>query len=630
MNWIITMLRFMALWVSILGYVGFFRVFWAIPRNASYVFALSLIGCLVFFAGLAGVLMPGSYLILLLGYVALAMVIRKGRLGDAFGLASLSTLNFMFLLWFGIAYVSLMRCRLMEYDNFSHWALAVKHLVITDAFPGASDAIITFKSYPLGTASFIYFVCLVAGNEDGVMLMGQAMLIFSAFYALFGVIEDRRRFLLSALLGMCCAIMTHFTISIRISNLLVDFLLPMFALAAIANMTGSRDHFRTACITSVPVIAFLLIIKNTGIIFAIPCIVYLMYLEHKTSRRTKDEIGSWLSGLLAIVLSLSTTVAWYIHSAVAFAEDTPKDSFDMQSFRMDDVYKTTEEMQAIIRIFWEDVSTLAQPATQGILLFNLLALAAWLNARFGFSLRWKLLKTLLLCDLFIALYYAGMLAMYLLLMPVEEALRLAAFDRYIASILLFLIGMLAMRLTQDVENSFYVRQGTRRDIRAFKSIQTKHIYQATSFVCCAVAGLFLLTDLDGMYSLQREYPQSLPAKLEAVLGNQWSALDENRYLIYATDEDRQVSDYFVEHAGRYLLYAPKVQGVSSFNDVYDLLSRLGEYDYFVVLENDPAIQASMLDYTELPGEVGIYPVPELLEDIRTHMAMPVSGLGNAE
>ncbi|HML45325.1 MAG TPA: hypothetical protein PKE04_01085 [Clostridia bacterium] len=622
MRVLIITLRFMGVWISILGYVGFFRVFCAIPANASYVFTLSLIGCLVFFAGLAGVLMPGAYLVLVLGYAGLAVVMAKGKLGEAFGFTSVSTINLLFLLWFGITYVSLIGCRLMEYDNFSHWALAVKQLLIANAFPGASDAIIMFKSYPLGTTSFIYFVCLIAGNEDGVMLMAQAMLLMAAFYALFGIINDRRRFLLAALLGMCCAIMTHFTTGLRISNLLVDFLLPLYALAAIANMTASRNNFTMACITSVPVMAFLLIIKSSGLFFAIPCFAYLMRLESRAGKKTKDEIGLWLLGILAIVAALSTTICWNVHNSLTFANDASKFSYNLKDLSVTIIYKTPEEMQAIVRLFLQEISSLTQPAVQGVLLFNIQAVVVWLNARFGFSMRWKLLRMLLICDGFIALYYVGMLIFYLFLMPLDEAMRMAGFDRYATSILLFLIGMLAMRLIQDVEGSFFVKQGKRRDIRAFKSIQSKRIYQATSFVCCMIAGLFLLTDLDGMRTLQKAYPQSLPAKAEAVLGNQWSALDENRYLLYASDTDRQVSDYLAEHVGRYLLFAPNVQAVSSFSNVYVFANRLSAYDYFVILESDPAIQGYLHDYAGMSGDVGIYPVREILSKIQMFVSAP--------
>ena len=74
MTWVWVLIRFAVLWVSVLGYVGFFRAFCAIPTYYSYVFSLSVIGCIMFFAGLAGVLRTAAYVLLGLGLVLLLTV----------------------------------------------------------------------------------------------------------------------------------------------------------------------------------------------------------------------------------------------------------------------------------------------------------------------------------------------------------------------------------------------------------------------------------------------------------------------------------------------------------------------------------------------------------------------------
>ena len=55
----------------------------------------------------------------------------------------------------------------MHYDNFSHWAVVVKNMLITHRFPDAYSAMIDFKSYPLGSSSFLYYFCSVVGSEEG-------------------------------------------------------------------------------------------------------------------------------------------------------------------------------------------------------------------------------------------------------------------------------------------------------------------------------------------------------------------------------------------------------------------------------------------------------------------------------
>ncbi|MEZ4509952.1 MAG: hypothetical protein R2881_10175 [Eubacteriales bacterium] len=150
---------------------------------------------------------------------------------------------------------------------------------------GCCGAIIDFKSYPLGSSSFLYYVGRIVGNGEGVMLVGQGILLFASFYAVFGAIRDQKRFLLAALLGLGCSVMAIFNISIRINNLLVDFLLPALALASIGILLVERKRFFTACLAVLPVLGLLTIVKNTGVIFALFGFVFLLYRSVQFSAR---------------------------------------------------------------------------------------------------------------------------------------------------------------------------------------------------------------------------------------------------------------------------------------------------------------------------------------------------------
>ena len=172
-------------------------------------------------------------------------------------------LSFLFIVWFGLAFASLINYRLIHYDNFSHWALVVKQMLITNVIPDANSVLIDFKNYPLGISTFLYYISAIVGRGDGVLLVGQGMLIFSSFYAMFGVIKDHKRFLLATLLGLACAIISYFNISIRVNNLLVDYLLPLLALAAIAGILESGNRYWLACLITVPIVGLLLVAKNT-------------------------------------------------------------------------------------------------------------------------------------------------------------------------------------------------------------------------------------------------------------------------------------------------------------------------------------------------------------------------------
>lgn len=627
MTMVLLILRFTALILSILGYVGFFRAFCAIPKYIAYLFTLSVITCAMFFAGLAGVLLPVTYVLLGLGGVLFLIVILTRRLRIAFKRPTFSLVNSLFLLWFVLTCVSLFNYRLIHYDNFSHWALVVKQMLITNTIPDAGSSLIDFKNYPLGTSSFLYYVGRIVGHTDGILLIGQALLIFACFYALYGIIRDDKRFLLAAVLGLGCAIMSFFNISIRINNLLVDYLLPLCALAAIAGMTESAKNYWVGCLVSIPILGFLVIIKNTGLFFAIPCYLYLLYVGHaaRKGKRFHVKLLVWLGSLLAIAVSLSTLLLWNIHTAHTFASETSKFSLDFSalgSIRPLELFslnlqslsafvkdKTPEQIQSIVTLFFQSITSIDQLATQGIILINLLAIVAWLNARFGFQMRWKLFKVLILMDVLMAVYYAGILLFYIVAMPLDEALRLAGFERYACSMLLFVIGSVCICVVRDVERSLYVQQGEERDYRAFKSLQSKRVYQYATLIAFGMATVLLMTDLNGMNLLQQSYPDTLPAHVETALGDHWDGADTRSYLLYAPDTDSQITNDYLLYVGRYLLFDPNITATAAADDT--LLSAIQNYDYFAIVESDPAIQAFMRGHTGLAGDVGVYSVQDV-------------------
>ncbi len=605
-----TVLRLVAFLVSLAGYVAAVRTYWKISPRASYIFVFSGLALLMYFAGLAGVLLYAAYALFGLGIVLLILLAIQKKLKLAYNLSSLNLLNLAFVAVFILIAVSLINTRFVHYDNFSHWAVVVKYMLVTDRIPDAASAIIDFKSYPLGSSSFLYYVCRIVGNSEGIMLVGQSMLLFASFYAVFGVIRDQKRFLLATLIGVGCSIMAYFNISIRINNLLVDFLLPALALAAIGVMLSERKSFLRACVASLPVLGLLVIVKNTGIFFALLGYVYLLHRSVQTQRQDAKLRPFFWAALVTIIISLVPLILWNIHTSLAFPDNSSKFSYDFQTLSSFAIDKTPEQIQSIVQLFLQTVTDVKQLTTFGFLIFNGVALAAYLVARFVFHKHWKLLKTLLFLDLAVVLYYGGILGMYIVSMPLDEALRIAGFERYASSMILFLLGALTMQITMDVEDSFYVQQGERRDYRAFRSLTTKNLYQSATLAFAILASLMLISELNGMNSIKQSYSSSLPSEVETMVGDNWHALDnDTRYLFYASDTDSQVSSYYLPYVARYFLFVSQVDAVSEFTDDA-FMGQIQTYDKFVILESTPAIRAYMQAHANLPGDPGVYDVRE--------------------
>ena len=610
MPMVLTVLRLIVFILSAAGYVAVARAYWKITPRASYIFVFSAQALVIYFAGLAGVLAYAAYALFGGGIILLIALIINKKIKLAYNTSSINAINLAFVFTIGLITASLIDTFFVHYDNFSHWAVVVKYMLVTDRIPDAASAIIDFKSYPLGSSSFLYYVSRIVGNSEGVMLVGQGILLFSSFYAVFGAIRDQKRFLLAALLGLGCSSMAYFNISIRINNLLVDFLLPALALASIGILLVERKKFSTAFLAVLPVLALLTIVKNTGIFFALFGYVFLLYRAVQF-QKADAKLRPFFWGALGIIaLSLLPLIAWNIHTSLAFPSDAGKFSYDFQTLSSFTIDKTPAQVQQIVLLFLKTATSLSQLPTLGFVLFNGVALAAYLVARFAFHKKWQLLKTLLLLDLAVVLYYAGILAMYILSMPLDEALRLAGFDRYASSMILFLIGAISMRVTMDAENSFYYQQGERRDYRAFYSLTAKNVYQAAMVVLSLSAGLILLSELNGMNSIKADYPESLPARVSALTGDNWTGPDnDTRYLFYSSDSGNEVTSYELPYVGRYFLFASQVDAVSDFTDDA-FMNQIQTYDKFVILEATPEIRVYMKKHANLSGDPGIYDVRE--------------------
>lgn len=610
MAMLLTILRLLAFLLSAAGYVAVARVYWKITARASYIFVFSAQALIMYFAGLIGILPYAAFALLGGGIVALAALFFNKKIALAYNAASLSAINLAFIVVFGAITASLIDTFFVHYDNFSHWAVVVKYMLVTNRIPDAASAIIDFKSYPLGSSSFLYYVGRIVGNSEGVMLVGQGILLFACFYAVFGAIRDQKRFLLTALLGLGCSVMTFFNISIRINNLLVDFLLPALALASIGVLIVERNKFFTACLAVLPVLGLLTIVKNTGIIFAALGFAFLIYRSVQFQHKDAKLRPFFWSALLTIGLSLVPLIVWSLHTAHAFPTDAGKFSYDFQTLSSFSIDKTPAQIQYIVQLFLNTTLSLSQLPTLGFVIFNGAAILSYLVARFGFHKKWKLLSALLILDLAVVLYYGGILAMYILSMPIDEALRLAGFDRYASSMILFLIGGISMRLTMDVENSFYYQQGDQRDYHAFKSLASKNVYQTATVLFTLAAGLILLSELNGMNHMREAYPESLPARVSALTGDNWRSPDnDTRYLFYSSDAGNEVSSYELPYVGRYFLFASQVDAMSQFTDDA-FMGQIQTYDKFVILESTPQIQAYMEKHANLPGEAGVYDVRE--------------------
>lgn len=606
MSGVIHMIMVAALLCSLSGHMMFTKEKLKLPAEFTPVFVCSAIACIVYFCGLGGFLLPGSAAVLVAGvllfFFFLIWMIRN-RSYESFRLSLFQAGFAVGSLFF---FQLLLTSRLIHYDNFSHWAIVVKQMLSTNAFPDASSALIDFKNYPLGSSSFLYFICRFAGNSQGIMLAAQGLLIFACFYAMFGVITEKKRFLLFAFMAAGCSLLSIFNITIRVTNLLVDFLLPIYTLVLFVMIYRYQWEIKKACISIIPVAGLLMIIKNTGVIFGGIGFFFLIYIWLKNRYQP-----FWKNGL-AVILSIGTAflpyLLWNIHMAVKFQGVENKFEVSADSIRSVSGGKSPEEVHQIVALFVKSVFDITSRPAMGILGFHVAVITASVFAAILLKKSWNLWKTLIALDVVLMGYYLGILGLYIFSMPIDEALRLAGFERYASSIVVLFAGGLVLCATVDIEKSFYYKTGELPAYQAFKTVESKDRYQKGVIIFIALAITILLSEYNGMQTIRRSYKTTLPYKVYQVTGDRWYSggnVDESRYLFYASDADSQVTDYYLQYIGKYMLYASNVDGICAFYED-NLINLLNSYDYLVMVESDGEAKHLLKKYFGVSGQEGIY------------------------
>lgn len=544
------------------------------------------------------------------------LVVGAGLLGFGFFIKNVAEKNVsfpaptLFSVCFGsgilIFTVLTLGFRFEHYDNFSHWAMTVKSMLITDQLPDAGNQLVTFKNYPPGCAVFIYYVCKFLGNAQGVMLLAQNSILFSCFLAVFGIIKEKQRFLLYSFLGMGCSLLSYLNLTIRINNLLVDFLLPLLAMAAIAFVYQSRDSLWKTSLCTALILGFTCIVKNTGIVFAGFVLAYYIWNIGK-----KKGIAAWIKAVtvcMTVCLSLIPYVVWNLYVRCRFSGIEEK--FQLAFGKQESLAVSKEQYGQITEEFVKAAFSTSNRAVLAFFLCNIAAVLAVLFVRIFLKKQWKLGRVLIVVDLMTIVYHIGILGLYLFSMPEEEAVRLAGFDRYACSIMVLAAGLLFMQATIDMEHSFAVRIEGNGTYRAFSSPAAKLRYQYMVLATMMIGVNFLYSEINGLLYIQSNYSQSLAGRMETLAGDRWQEEeDQRKYLVAASDREGQVSNGEVFYVSRYFLNAPNVE-VTEWLDAGNMDEIKKEYDVLIILD-ESAVHTGTADVENAVwNRSGVYPLKD--------------------
>lgn len=546
MDMVIKFIRLLILVASFYGYVQFLRKKVKLEFSIGIIFVS--VGSVMFLAGILNVMKEIAIIICFCGLLLSFLSVYEKE--SVRCVISAGTIFFGITCIFFVAL--LYGDKFTNYDNFSHWALVLKVLMRENRFPNFMDTDIMFQSYPLGSASFIYYVCKILGvHAEWLQMYAQAMLMSGILVSLFAF---SKKWQSNLLLGMGNIILLAGNTSI--TALLVDSLLPIIALGGIAFCIYYKNNLQDKLWWIIPYITFLISVKNSGIFFVIVILIYALTVLKNDKKSLKQWFCVMLSPLLILLL-------WQKHVKLVFDNGLmAKHSMSFSNF--ESVFEK-KGWESITTIFFQVIENTFSVSNH-ILIIVIFIFLLWLfEQRQKEKVNKNSIKEIACIIAFSYMaYQLSLLGMYLFTMPLEEAVVLASYSRYHDTILLFAAGIFLVGGIRVIETSY---KQHRNGI---------WVSGMLSIVCCIC--VFLTITPNFAYYKKQEL-EGTPRQQYDRLLSEYNIQPSKRHLIIKENEYADTG--YLYFMVRYLFNTVNVS-VVSVSDVQGEKFVLDDYDYVII------------------------------------------------
>ena len=543
-------LRAALLALSFYGYLQFLRKQIRVELALSVLF--SGIGSVMFLAGLFNMLQETTLVIFASGLYLTCRSVRKKESP----LKLLTPGTCFFLIGCVVLLYLLYGVKFDIYDDFSHWATAAKAVAQFDRFPNASNTDVTYTSYPLGSAVFIYYITKILGiSSEWIQCYAQNVLTLSMIVSLFAFASGVYGVLLAAVVSVFMVVSNT-----SLNTLCVDTLLTMITAAAFSFCLYYREELPSKLWYLLPYTVFLLAVKNSGTLFVVFLYAYLAYCF----RGSKTDLWTLLAHML---LTFAVLYFWQKHVKQVY------DSGMMSRHSLSLSYcasvfgeKNREEVLYIIRSFAEETFSLSNRMVYLAAIGFPLLLAAASLMKLDTSL---IRRIYVFAVVFYCVYQIGLLGMYLFNMPPTTE-RLPSYARYHDMMVDLAAGLFCLCVLWTMSQC--PAEGKPRILQ----------------VLTAVAGgvvLFCVINPYTAYFTRYTQPGADRQKIDALIG-EYDIQKDRSYFILVSDE-RQDGGY-LEYLAQYLL-EPRDLQVCSPASMEGWLEYhcLKHYDYFILFEQTP-------------------------------------------
>lgn len=568
-------LRLLALVLACYGYLRFWMRRFRLPVELALPVSLCALGLVLLVAGCLGLLLPASWLLLALG-VALAGY----SLWEREALRPLFTPGLLlWLLLCGLALYLVYGQVFYYIDNFSHWATAVKTLLAHDAFPTAADHHIYFPKYPLGSSVLVYWFARMAGiNSEWFQMLCQAVLIGACLSAPLALAPKGKGAVwiwpVWAFFALCVV-----GCNIELTSLYVDNLMPLIGLAGVCLWLYGRES-REGFLPLLILCTYVVTVKQSGIFFA--AVLILLALIDSPEKKTGLKRAA---GLIAAVAAVK--LLWSVHVKLAYGFSSGGRGLSLAGLFPGFADKTAADVGAIIRGMIQTVCQLKMLLP--VLALLLCALVLGRNCQN----RRRFIRLAVIGGGFWLLYCLGQGAMYILFMPRGEAVHLAAFDRYFATLRIFTAGYFLLLIQLELQE---LALNSGRRLAALAGL-------------CAMALLMLSPSAKYYLRTEQRVPCFL-AETNEQMDLDWARAQGNPefWASIRSEFDRVIDQYHVPQGLTYTVFIGQDYGIEVRVLANYLLSSAGTYictdaelpekgpdcktfDYYIVLEETEANMA---------------------------------------
>lgn len=443
---ILLILRALLLCASFTGLCAEFRTLLKLDRFVAPFAAGCAIIAVLMLTGMAGMLQTGFFALYIAGFFGLvhAYVIRKKR--PDFPLIGLMLVFAAALVW------RFYNCPLHHVDDISHWGLVARTILKNNAFPDVSTPTIKFQAYPVGSATFIYYICRTLESSEGMYVIAQSFLMALGFLPMLSHIKENRRYLYPVFLAafIFLFLRNHFLV-----NLQVDWLLPFMGLGSVASVLHYRRNLRKAVLIAILSTVSIVYIKNSGMFFAFWTVLALQLVARRNGCSRKKALLLFLAVTVAFV---GAYMLWSLRVKLAYPAGFESKHAVSASAYAEELSRKGSALA--VQIGLSMLKFLILPGIHQLsawLVLIVITIALTLGCRLlpGQKIHQiSILKGAAFCACTYLIWYTMLYFMYLFSMPEAEAIELASINRYTSTGLLFMMGLSLLMLF-----AFYGREG---------------------------------------------------------------------------------------------------------------------------------------------------------------------------